>query len=68
MVVLITNNHDPKLTVTPRPKLSMIWEKESDGGYQCLFARWVAVGEECPSASNDERLLARVHNLQPLNR
>ncbi len=46
MVALTTNNYDTKLTAAPRPKLSMIWEKESDGGHQRLVARWVAAGEE----------------------
>ncbi len=46
MVALITNTHDTRLTVAPRSKLSMIWEKESDGGRQRLVARWVAAVEE----------------------
>jgi hypothetical protein len=45
MLALINNNHDPKLSATPRPKLSMIWEK-SDGKRQRLVARWVAASEE----------------------
>lgn len=43
MVALITNDRGTKLTPAPRPKLTMIWEKEADGGRQRLVARWVAV-------------------------
>lgn len=45
MVALIIKNRDTKLTAS-RPKLSMIWEKESDGECQRLVARWVAADEE----------------------